>query len=178
MGRWTGKHGRSVRCSKAIEQAGSGPYCSIQRVSSSSPPFLDAYMLGLLPSLCLRRIWPSRSGLLPRLRTIANDAQPMLVLTTSSILSKVEGLFAQAPELRTLRWLATDKVVGSAARRMAGPGSDRQHPGFAPIHFGLHRCTERRNGQSREPPPELGPHQPGIRDYVGHCLRDMATGLP
>ena len=57
----------------------------------------------------------------PRLRTIANDAQPMLVLTTSSILSKVEGLFTQAPELRTLRWLATDKVAGSAADEWQDP---------------------------------------------------------
>ncbi len=57
----------------------------------------------------------------PRLRTIANDAQPMLVLTTSSILSKVEGLFAQAPELRTLHWLATDKVIGGAADEWQDP---------------------------------------------------------
>ncbi|MGA2456238.1 MAG: fatty acyl-AMP ligase [Terriglobales bacterium] len=57
----------------------------------------------------------------PRLRTIANDAQPMFVLTTSSILSKVEGLFTQAPELRTLHWLATDKAVGSAADEWQDP---------------------------------------------------------
>jgi acyl-CoA synthetase (AMP-forming)/AMP-acid ligase II len=60
---------------------------------------------------------------LPRLRTIANDAQPTLVLTTSSILSKVEGLFTQAPELRTLRWLATDKVMSSAAQDWRNPGA-------------------------------------------------------
>ncbi len=59
----------------------------------------------------------------PRLRTIANDAQPMFVLTTSSIVSKVEGLFAQAPELRTLHWLATDKVVGSAADEWQDPAA-------------------------------------------------------
>lgn len=60
---------------------------------------------------------------LPRFCTIANDAQPMLVLTTSSILSKVEGLFAQAPELRTLRWLATDKVNSSAAQEWRDPAA-------------------------------------------------------
>jgi len=59
---------------------------------------------------------------LPRLRTIANDAQPMLVLTTSSILSKVEGLFTQAPELQKMRWLATDKAVSSAAGDWRNPG--------------------------------------------------------
>jgi len=57
----------------------------------------------------------------PRLRTIANDAQPMLVLTTSSILAKVEGLFTHAPELRTIHWLATDKIVGSAADEWHDP---------------------------------------------------------
>jgi acyl-CoA synthetase (AMP-forming)/AMP-acid ligase II len=51
---------------------------------------------------------------LPRFRTIAKDAQPTLVLTTSAILAKVECLFKQAPGLRTLRWLATDKVVDRA----------------------------------------------------------------
>src|SRR5271157_2787439 len=60
---------------------------------------------------------------LPRLRTIANDAQPTLVLTTSLILSKVEGLFAQAPELQTMHWLATDKVLGSAALDWRDPGA-------------------------------------------------------
>src|ERR1039457_5937395 len=60
---WTGKHKLLVQCSKATEQAGSVPYCSIQRVLSSSLPFLDAYMPGLLQSLCRRRIWPSRNGL-------------------------------------------------------------------------------------------------------------------
>ncbi|HEX7406600.1 MAG TPA: fatty acyl-AMP ligase [Candidatus Binatia bacterium] len=49
---------------------------------------------------------------LPRLRAITNDALPSLALTTSSILSKVEGLFSQAPELQTMRWVATDKVSG------------------------------------------------------------------
>lgn len=60
---------------------------------------------------------------LPRLRTIANDAQPMLALTTSSILAKIEGLFAQAPELQTIQWLATDKVPSGAAQDWRNPGA-------------------------------------------------------
>jgi acyl-CoA synthetase (AMP-forming)/AMP-acid ligase II len=60
---------------------------------------------------------------LPRFRTIANDAQPTLVLTTSSILSKVQSLFAQAPELQSMRWLATDKVGDSAAHDWQDPGA-------------------------------------------------------
>jgi acyl-CoA synthetase (AMP-forming)/AMP-acid ligase II len=42
---------------------------------------------------------------LPRLRVITKDALPALALTTSSILSKVEGLFSQAPELQTAQAL-------------------------------------------------------------------------
>ena len=60
---------------------------------------------------------------LTRFRAIANDAQPTLVLTTSSILSKLEGLFAQAPELRTMRWLATDVVVSGAAEEWQDPAA-------------------------------------------------------
>jgi acyl-CoA synthetase (AMP-forming)/AMP-acid ligase II len=60
---------------------------------------------------------------LPRLRTIANDAQPTLALTTSSIFSKVESLFAHAPELRTLHWIVTDKVVSSAEQDWRDPGA-------------------------------------------------------
>jgi acyl-CoA synthetase (AMP-forming)/AMP-acid ligase II len=57
----------------------------------------------------------------PRFRTIVSDAQPTLVLTTSSILAKVEAIFAQAPGLRSLRWLATDKITGSAADEWQDP---------------------------------------------------------
>jgi acyl-CoA synthetase (AMP-forming)/AMP-acid ligase II len=53
---------------------------------------------------------------IPRLRAIIGDAQPSLVLTTSAILAKTADLFAQAPELQELQWLATDAVSGSLAR--------------------------------------------------------------
>jgi acyl-CoA synthetase (AMP-forming)/AMP-acid ligase II len=52
---------------------------------------------------------------LPRLRTIVSDAQPSVVLTTSSILSKMREVFAQAPELQTLRWLTTDQPASGLA---------------------------------------------------------------
>ena len=57
----------------------------------------------------------------PRLRTIINDAQPSVVLTTSAIYSNIEGLFAQAPELQKMRWLATDKSTGGLAREWRDP---------------------------------------------------------
>jgi acyl-CoA synthetase (AMP-forming)/AMP-acid ligase II len=58
---------------------------------------------------------------LPRLRAIANDARPTIALTTSSILSKIEGLFAQAQELSTIRWIATDKIAGGLASGWENP---------------------------------------------------------
>jgi len=58
-----------------------------------------------------------------RLRTVTDDAQPLLALTTSSIVSKLESLFAQAPELKTMRWLATDEVANSAAQDWRDPGA-------------------------------------------------------
>lgn len=58
-----------------------------------------------------------------RFRNIANDAQPTLVLTTSSILSKVDSLFTQAPGLRKLRWLATDKPIGGTAEAWRDPAA-------------------------------------------------------
>jgi len=58
---------------------------------------------------------------LPRLRAIIGDAQPSVVLTTAAILSNTEGLFTQAPELRRLRWLASDRVAGSLAQEWTDP---------------------------------------------------------
>jgi acyl-CoA synthetase (AMP-forming)/AMP-acid ligase II len=55
---------------------------------------------------------PSRT--LPRLRSIVNDAQPLLALTISSIVSKIEGLLSLAPNLRKIGWLATDSDSVSA----------------------------------------------------------------
>jgi acyl-CoA synthetase (AMP-forming)/AMP-acid ligase II len=58
---------------------------------------------------------------LPRLRAIIRDAQPAVVLTTSAILSNADRLFTQAPELRQLRWVATDEVAGGLAQQWRDP---------------------------------------------------------
>lgn len=58
---------------------------------------------------------------LTRLRTIAGDATPKLILTTSSILTKLDVLFTQAPELQTMHWLATDTAPTAAASAWRDP---------------------------------------------------------
>jgi acyl-CoA synthetase (AMP-forming)/AMP-acid ligase II len=60
---------------------------------------------------------------LARFRSIANDAQPTVVLTTSSILAKIEGLFTRAPGLRTLRWIATDQTASILADEWRDPAA-------------------------------------------------------
>ena len=62
---------------------------------------------------------PQRS--LPRLLAVTNDAYPSVALTTSSILSKAERLLAQAPELQTMRWLATDNVMSDTPQEWQDP---------------------------------------------------------
>ena len=59
---------------------------------------------------------------LPRLRTIVDDARPAVALTTRSIMTRLEALIAQAPELQTMRWLATDEVGSGAAPDWRDPG--------------------------------------------------------
>jgi acyl-CoA synthetase (AMP-forming)/AMP-acid ligase II len=59
---------------------------------------------------------------LPRLRAVIGDAQPSVVLTTSAIFANTEELFRQAPELRKLRWVATDTVTGNLAQAWRDPG--------------------------------------------------------
>lgn len=51
---------------------------------------------------------------LPRLRTVAHDAQPKFALTTSTILSRADKLFPKAPELESVHWIATDTIASSA----------------------------------------------------------------
>jgi acyl-CoA synthetase (AMP-forming)/AMP-acid ligase II len=58
---------------------------------------------------------------LPRLLAITNDARPLVALTTSSIFSKVERLFMQAPELQAIHCLVTDNVTSSPAREWQDP---------------------------------------------------------
>ena len=51
---------------------------------------------------------PNRS--ITRIQSIIKDAQPTLALTTNSILNGLKKRVEQAPELKTLRWLATDNI--------------------------------------------------------------------
>ncbi len=58
---------------------------------------------------------------LPRIRSIASDAQVSVVLTTSAIVPEVEKLCAEALEFDAVRWLATDTIDGCLAGEWRDP---------------------------------------------------------
>jgi acyl-CoA synthetase (AMP-forming)/AMP-acid ligase II len=63
---------------------------------------------------------------LPRLRSIVNDAQPSLALTTLSILSKIDCIVSLAPELKELSWVATDSDNECAPQDWRDPDIDSE----------------------------------------------------
>ncbi|NPD22307.1 condensation domain-containing protein, partial [Corallococcus exiguus] len=58
---------------------------------------------------------------LPRLQAIIQDAQATVVLTTSFIASMAEAICELAPELRALRWVATDTLWEGAEAGLRWP---------------------------------------------------------
>ncbi|WP_158501869.1 non-ribosomal peptide synthetase, partial [Vitiosangium sp. GDMCC 1.1324] len=94
-----------------------GPKAAGQRVMLLYPPGTE-YIAGFFGCLYAGAIAvpayppdPTRlERTLPRLRAIIRDAQASVVFTNSFILSMSEFVFEQAPELRELKWVATDEL--------------------------------------------------------------------
>jgi amino acid adenylation domain-containing protein len=64
---------------------------------------------------------------LSRLQIIANDSQPIAILTTSAILSKVKPSFAEDPALETVLWAATDLIPEGTADAWRDPDISADH---------------------------------------------------
>ncbi|WNG57427.1 amino acid adenylation domain-containing protein [Archangium gephyra] len=74
---------------------------------------------------------PMRLGrTLPRLQAIIADSRTRVALTTRAILDFSEMVFAEAPELRALNWVATDEVSASGEDAWRAPGLDRSTLAF------------------------------------------------
>ncbi|NOK36744.1 amino acid adenylation domain-containing protein, partial [Corallococcus exercitus] len=92
------------------------------------PPGVD-YLSGFFGCVCSGLVAvpayppdPSRlERTLPRLRALIADSGATVVLTTSVILSMAEFLFTDAPELRALKWVATDALDASDAAAWKRP---------------------------------------------------------
>ncbi len=64
---------------------------------------------------------PKRNRSLSRIQAIADDAEAKVALTTQDVLERVQPLLDQAPNLKVLRWQATDNLD-------AGLEKDWKHP--------------------------------------------------
>ncbi|MBE9041879.1 fatty acyl-AMP ligase, partial [Oscillatoriales cyanobacterium LEGE 11467] len=71
---------------------------------------------------------PNRS--LTRIQSILADANAVVALTTSTVLSTLEKQFDLAPELKVLKWLVTDRLDLAAADDWSEPDIDRQTLAF------------------------------------------------
>ena len=74
---------------------------------------------------------PTRLGrTLPRLRALVADCRATAALTTSPVLDMVGFLTEDAPELRALRWLATDALEPDTADAWSAPSLSSEHLAF------------------------------------------------
>ncbi|KOR34920.1 MULTISPECIES: fatty acyl-AMP ligase [Planktothricoides] len=71
---------------------------------------------------------PNRS--LSRIQSILTDAQAAVALTTTSIFSSLVQRVADAPELETLGWLATDQIDPIQANSWQDPRVNSRHLAF------------------------------------------------
>lgn len=105
------------RRARAIAQSLRNFETNAERVLLLYPPGVD-FIAGFFGCLYARMIAvpsypPDAARLnrsLPRLQAIVNDAQARIVLTDTRMLSMSKLVFAQAPELETLHWIATDAI--------------------------------------------------------------------
>src|SRR5262249_46635994 len=80
--------------------------------------FFGSLYAGLVP---ISAPQPRPNKTLNRLQAIAADAGASVVLTTWSAISSTEKLFALVPQLRGLRWLATDDIDDGLAGAFRAP---------------------------------------------------------
>ncbi|HEY9813899.1 MAG TPA: AMP-binding protein, partial [Candidatus Sericytochromatia bacterium] len=74
--------------------------------------FLAAFLGCLYSNVIAVPLYPPKlKRNLGKIQAIATDAQATVVLTTSHHLVNLDQLFAKAPDLKALRWIATDTIA-------------------------------------------------------------------
>jgi len=66
----------------------------------------------------------------PRLQAIVRDAQASIALTSASMLALTDDVFAAAPDLQALRWVATDAIAGDHQDAWRPPSLQRESLAF------------------------------------------------
>lgn len=119
---------------------------------------------------------PARPGLtLPRLRSIVCDAGVRVVMTTSTVLSRVGPLMAEDDGLKGLAWLATDEVGCESA-------SDWREPEVCGDTLAFLQYT---SGSTNQPKGVMVSHRNLVEnsDYIRHSMvvtpeSSIVTWLP
>jgi amino acid adenylation domain-containing protein len=98
------------------------------------PPGLDfiaAFFGALYGGAVAVPAYPPRVGRgQPRLRSIARDAAPRVVLTTSALAAQAEALLQEIPELGSAVWLATDALPAGLEERWRDPEANSETTAF------------------------------------------------
>ena len=84
---------------------------------------------------------PNRS--IDRIQSIISSAQPTLALTTHSIIDNLQKKADRTPELKSLRWLATDSINLNYAQKWQETAINRDNIAFFTVYFRLYRRTQR-----------------------------------
>src|SRR6185436_4082006 len=93
--------------------------------------FIAAFFGCLYAGVVAVPTYPPRPGRAqPRLRAIARDSRPAVVLTDQVIASKAAALAAEVPEIAAARWIATDDLDAAAAGDWRDPGVGPDHIAF------------------------------------------------
>ena len=91
------------------------------RVLLLYPPglgFIEAFMGCLYAKAIAVPAYPPRPNRsIERIQSIINSAKPTLALTTNSIVANLQNKAEVAPELKTLRWLASDRIELNVAQK-------------------------------------------------------------
>ena len=85
-----------------------------QRVLLLFPPGLDyiAAFFGCLfaNAIAVPAYPPRQNRNLDRLRAVVHDARPAIALTTQGVITEIESGLGDYPDLKTLQWIAADRV--------------------------------------------------------------------
>jgi amino acid adenylation domain-containing protein len=96
-----------------------------QQVLLLFPPGLDyiAAFFGCLyaEAVAVPAYPPRQNRNLERLKAVAFDARPIVVLTTQAVLSQIEGWLNDAPDLKTLQWIAIESIGSAWAAQWQQP---------------------------------------------------------
>ena len=125
-----------------------------ERVLLLYPPGLEyvtavfgCFYAGAVPILAFP---PRLNRPTPRVQAIVADARPKIAMTVASIFSDPQGPFHPRPRPRVPGVAGIRRRLRVRGRRVAGAQAQPRQPGLPPVHLGLHRHSQGRDGEPRQ----------------------------